>query len=71
MNLIEAVRSANAEGKGIIRESSPFSKSIAIPTNTRACCIILADSAPGQRETYRNWNPTLDDILAEDWTVSD
>lgn len=38
------------------------------PTNTPDCCVITSLAARGPR---RGWQPTAEDLIADDWFVTD
>ena len=69
----EAVEKAVKENGKIIRSSArrPESDiySEITPTNSYDACLItvLHDGKP--RKTAGRWNPTADDLMADDWTV--
>ena len=67
MNIQEACREAQASGQGIYRTSEMKRACVLVPTNTAACVLIFAEHKP-----YAGlcWNPTLDDLLADDWQVT-
>ena len=64
MNIQTAVAVAMSLGRHISRPGWPTAIE---PTNTDACCIIhMKDGSklPGPR-----WNPTAEDLVADDWMV--
>lgn len=68
MRISEAILIAMKEGKYIYRvseiETGPL---YIIPTNTIDCCIIISDST---NEVGKRWNPTANDLIADDWAVN-
>lgn len=65
MNIFEAAKLAFAQNKCITR--SEFSDFFRIqPTNTESCCII--SRADGTNMSPR-WQPSLNDLIADDWEV--
>lgn len=68
MNISEAIRSA--KGKRLTRRKwiETSNESIEIePTDTGECCILYLGGA----KTAPRWNPQREDLIAEDWIVSD
>lgn len=63
MELKEAVKVAMKAGKGVRREAMGV---LLLPTNTRECFLIME----GGKLLSGKWNPSLDDILADDWHVA-
>ena len=42
------------------------------PTNSYECCqLISVTNFENSSRRARNWNPTLDDLVADDWEVMD
>lgn len=78
MNIGEATQKA-IEEKGVIYRRSCFkavdgSYAVIKPTNSYECCqIINYVRYLGQDKRveirHRNWNPTADDLMADDWEV--
>ncbi len=68
MNIIEATKQALPQGKGITRKiwDRQHLLMAIFPTNTSECCIA---STLGNHLPKPRWNPTADDLLAEDWKV--
>ena len=74
MYIHEAVKIALEENKIIIRASAkePESEVYAVirPTNSYDACMLIVR---GHKDSYvracRCWNPTADDLMADDWTV--
>ncbi|PMD71464.1 Thoeris anti-defense Tad2 family protein [Companilactobacillus nuruki] len=68
MNIRKAIIKARAKQKGITRQKwMPYAATI-IPTNTSSCFILVPfdeDDRIGRR-----WNPTAEDILANDWQIT-
>lgn len=69
MNIKDACELAQKEGRGITRKSYGPRPMILIPTNTNSCVLIVPFES-GSFKTKR-WNPKLDDLIANDWYVSD
>lgn len=73
MHLRRAVKMAIKEGKEIYRESArkECSDTYATikPTSTYDACILTVHRE-GKKKSCRNWNPTADDLLANDWEVT-
>lgn len=73
MYIHEAVKKAMKENKRIIRLSArrPESEiySVITPTNSYNTCLITTLYNGKPRRTAGNWNPTADDLMADDWTV--
>lgn len=66
MNIYEAAKLAHKLGTGFYK-SGESSYVTFVPTNTSSCCLIIShirDFKPGQR-----WQPSLDDLVYEDWNV--
>lgn len=79
MNFIEAVREAVKEGKAIKRlswdgeEFDNLVKYVILPTNSYPNMIAI----PTKENTFfqaskgGNWNPEIEELLADDWVLSD
>ncbi len=67
MRIDEAVRKAIEENGSIIRKSTLESNTRIKPTNTYDCCIIFTIGSNHRQSRY--WNPTADDLIANDWDV--
>lgn len=73
MYIHEAVRMAMEKDALITRSSAKAEESTRYaaikPTNTYDACVlvVIADGKP--KEACRCWNPTADDLEADDWTV--
>ncbi len=70
MNIIEATRKAIAENKYICRESAMFSYRLK-PTNDCCGAFTIISIGTTHMKIAPHWNPTADDILADDWAVFD
>lgn len=72
MNIQEAVKKAIEEKKEIYRKSAKqdFSDTYAtiMPTNTYDTCLLIVN-AGNEKKSCRNWNPTADDLIADDWAL--
>lgn len=67
MKINEAVEKALKEKKPITRTSwKDFSFKI-LPTNTHDCCYVITEDE--KQKPAKCWNPTADDLLADDWEV--
>ena len=73
MNIYDAVKKALPENKYIRRKSVNSgmleSKVLIKPTNSYDCCVILIIGDNEKRQS-RFWNPTADDLMADDWEVT-
>lgn len=74
VHIHEAVKTALEENKMIIRASAkePESEVYAVirPTNSYdACILIVRGRDANYTRACRCWNPTADDLMADDWTV--
>ena len=72
MNILTAIKKAIDEDSFIARTSLDFGegRTLIKPTDSSDCCIVFfrRDSAK-KRQQIKCWNPTADDLLAEDWEV--
>lgn len=72
MFIHEAIASRTAEASFITREKWRNEWEVAEikiqPTNSPDCCIVVSKV---NRSPYRGWQPTADDLMAEDWITSD
>ncbi len=73
MYIHEAVREAMRDNALIIRTSARETKSdiySAIrPTNSYDTCLLVVMKGEKIDRACRWWNPTADDLIADDWTV--
>ena len=73
MYIHEAIEKAIKENGRIIRSSArrPESDlySVITPTNSYDTCLITVLYNGKPRRTAGRWNPTADDLMADDWTV--
>ena len=73
MYIHEAVREAMRDNALIIRTSARETKSdiySAIrPTNSYDTCLLVIMKGERIDRACRWWNPTADDLIADDWTV--
>lgn len=73
MYIHEAVREAMRDNALIIRTSARKTKSdiySAIrPTNSYDTCLLVVMKGEKIDRACRWWNPTADDLIADDWTV--
>lgn len=68
MNIRKAVLKAQVKQKGITRISWMPQAITVIPTNTTACFLLVP--LDEKEKIGRRWNPTVEDILAKDWIVT-
>lgn len=54
--------------KSIYKESGTC-KTVIKPTNSYDTCIIMTIEKGREIKSSRNWNPTVDDLSANDWKV--
>ena len=54
--------------KSIYKESGTY-KTVIKPTNSYDTCIIMIIEKGREIKSSRNWNPTVDDLSANDWEV--
>lgn len=74
MNIKEATKKAMKEQAFITRQKDyslgDYRIGIIKPSNTHDTCAIMTIDAKGNLSNYcRNWNPTADDLMADDWEV--
>lgn len=75
MNIQEATKKAMEEDAYITRREnqrySGYSRiGVIKPSNSHDTCAIMTLDEKGRTENYcRNWNPTADDLMADDWYV--
>lgn len=73
MHINEAVKQALEVGGEIYRESAKLDYSDIYatikPTNSYDTCILIIMGAKGNKRSCRNWNPTAEDLIADDWKV--
>lgn len=73
MNIQEAVKKAMEENRLIARSSARVKESdvyAAIkPSNTYDACLLVVIIEGKPERACRCWNPTADDLMADDWTV--
>lgn len=70
MNISTAIKSRTSDNPYITRESwraECFDIKI-YPSNTPDCCVICSTAS---RSPQARWNPDKDDLIAEDWVVTD
>lgn len=67
MDIREACLKAQRVGKGITRKSYGSRPLVLLPTNTENCVIMI----PSNNNEFKavRWDPSADDLLAEDWYV--
>lgn len=78
MYIHEAVSEAMAQGRRMQRRSSTFWRAVRIrPTNTSACCLMETTEEFRKAKCFQKkvlsprWNPSAEDLLADDWEVVD
>ena len=75
MYLHEAAAQAAAEGKAIARTGGGWNRISIVPTNTIDCCLLTIHPIALAKANHigigRRWNPSLDDLVADDWRVTD
>ncbi|OUN68563.1 hypothetical protein B5G11_12415 [Drancourtella sp. An57] len=73
MYIHEAVREALKKNTLIIRASAKETESDTYsairPTNSYDTCLLLVMKGERIDRACRWWNPTADDLMADDWTV--
>lgn len=73
MNIQKATQKAIETGKEMYRESAKQKCSgifaTVKPTNSYDTCILIINKN-GEKESCRNWNPTADDLIANDWKLT-
>ena len=72
MNILTAIKKAIDEDSFIARTSLDFGegRTLIKPTNSSDCCIVVfRRNSVKKRQQIKCWNPTADDLLAEDWEV--
>lgn len=71
MNIRDAILTAQKKQKGISRKSWTPGESYILPTNMSTCMIIVPyrDFEKGKSNIIPRWEPTADDLTAEDWFV--
>lgn len=69
MNIKEAIDIALPKGKAITRKEWQKEERMLwiIPTNTSACMILLSGREPVERKLLIGWQPTAEDLQADDW----
>lgn len=73
MNIQEAVKNALEGNMTIYRESAKGEcediYAVIKPTNTYDTCLLVVKTIEGDKKSCRSWNPTADDLIADDWEV--
>lgn len=67
MNIQNAIKKALEINGCIKRRNLHHSRTLIKPTNSYDCCIIFIRNKENQQSRY--WNPTADDLIADDWEV--
>lgn len=68
MTIIEAIKSTTENRPSITRTAWGEMQVKIRPTNTPDCCIISSLSGSNPR---RGWQPTAEDLTAEDWITTE
>lgn len=70
MNIYQATKEAMAKGMSITR---PWNGDaiIVTPTNGPECCLLELSSRRGEKLPGRCWNPKADDLMADDWELTE
>lgn len=73
MRIHEAVKQA-IETSGRIRRTSAVAINASrhaeiIPTNSYDACLLIIVSDEKPEKSCRCWNPTADDLMADDWEI--
>ena len=78
MKISEAVQLAMKNGKYIQRETiegtigSSFHPTKIKPTNSYGFCIVYTlDEKGNEIHHCKNWNPSAEDLMADDWVLTD
>lgn len=73
MNIGEAVKEALATDTLIYRKSTMWScrgrRTGIKPTNSYETCIAVTLKNGEPQDSSKNWNPTADDLMADDWEL--
>ncbi len=73
MNIQEATKKALEDGGLIYRTSTKLANEARnggiFPTNTYDTCILVVMDKGVPKKSCRAWNPTADDLVANDWEV--
>lgn len=68
MYIHEAVEKSMEEGKSIFRQG--YEAMLILPTDTTDCCIGFIMEPDGSYEKAAvRWNPTAEDLMADDWKL--
>lgn len=74
MKISEAVKMATDRGaciaRGSVYEEDQKGLVRIFPTNSYECCVLICSDGKRDRKG-RCWNPTVDDLLADDWIIVD
>lgn len=73
MKISEAVEKAMNAGAMIYRKSvrkeQGYRNTAIMPTNSYDTCILVTICEGKETGSCRNWNPTADDLMADDWEL--
>ena len=72
MNIQTAIKKAIDENSFIARKSLDFGEGrtlIKPPDSSDCCVVVFKREGSKKRQQIKCWNPTADDLLAEDWEV--
>lgn len=64
LKIEKAILKAKEQGRGITRELWSPRATWIIPTNTNLCMILMQGE-----HMFSRWNPSSDDLTANDWMV--
>lgn len=67
MNIKDAVEKALSDGKCMYRKSEKekgIDVKVKPTTSSWKCCLLIS---PSQQKIGVRWNPTADDLMADDW----
>ena len=73
MDINKAVKAAISTDSYIYRKSTMYpcqgTRSAIRPTNSYETCMIVTFENEKPQRYSRNWNPTADDLMADDWEL--
>jgi hypothetical protein len=69
MYLHEAIKSALEHGGGMCRRDWPHKHTLLFPTRSPAGIIVSTFPEESRWRLCPQWNPTVDDLLADDWEI--
>ena len=72
MNIQEATKKALKNNTEMYRKTVKNTDcgvyALVKPTNSYDACLLIVNTN-GEKKSCRNWNPTADDLMADDWEV--